>query len=165
MFLSVVYGFFHHDDLLRTLSGGMVKFCEAIQQQFQRRSGAVAEKHRVVELFQEHLDGEIRKLATLAEECRLSVSHFTRSFRRSLGTSAHRYLILHRVEIAKVLLSGTKSSLVEIAAQTGFSDHAAFTRTFLQTSLERLQQNGGANTRAAAFFSKYPNADPLQPHE
>jgi transcriptional regulator GlxA family with amidase domain len=75
----------------------------------------------VEELLQEHLDGEL-KLATLAEECRLSVSHFTRSFRKSYGTSAHRYLILQRVENAKSLLSKTNSSLAEIAAQTGFSD-------------------------------------------
>src|ERR1700693_920941 len=87
------------------------------------------QRRRVVEMLQEHLDGGL-KLGTLAEECRLSVSHFARSFRRSFGTSAHRYLILHRVEIAKALLSETNNSLVEIAAQTGFSDQAAFTRTF-----------------------------------
>jgi transcriptional regulator GlxA family with amidase domain len=87
------------------------------------------QRRRVVELFQEHLDGEV-KLERLAEECRLSVSHFSRSFRRSFGTSAHRYLILQRVEIAKGLLSETSNSLVEIAAQTGFSDQAALTRTF-----------------------------------
>src|SRR6202021_3832758 len=84
---------------------------------------------RAVELLQEHMDGEL-KLETLAEECRLSVSHFARSFRRSFGTSPHRYLTLRRVEIAKVLLSETNSSLVEIAARTGFSDQAALTRTF-----------------------------------
>jgi AraC family transcriptional regulator len=87
------------------------------------------QRRRVVELIREHLDGEL-KLATLAEECRISVSHFARSFRTSFGTSAHRYLILSRVEIAKALLSQTNSSLVEIAAQTGFSDQAALTRTF-----------------------------------
>lgn len=87
------------------------------------------QKRRVVELFHQHLDGDL-KLATLAEECRLSVSHFARSFRKSFGTSAHRYLILQRVEIAKALLSETNNSLVEIAAQTGFSDQAALTRTF-----------------------------------
>jgi AraC family transcriptional regulator len=70
------------------------------------------------------------RLATLAEECGLSVSHFARSFRRSFGTSAHRYLIMHRVEMAKALLSEANSSLVEIAAQTGFSDQAALTRAF-----------------------------------
>jgi AraC family transcriptional regulator len=87
------------------------------------------QRRRVVDLFHEHLDGELR-LETLADECGISVSHFARSFRRSFGTSAHRYLILKRVEIAKALLSETNTSLVEVAAQTGFSDQAAFTRAF-----------------------------------
>lgn len=39
-------------------------------------------------------------------------------------------MILHRIEVAKALLSETNSSLTEIAAQTGFSDQAALTRTF-----------------------------------
>ncbi|MGB9238616.1 MAG: AraC family transcriptional regulator, partial [Terriglobales bacterium] len=77
----------------------------------------------------EHLDCDVR-LETLAHECGLSVSHFARSFRKSFGTSAHRYLILKRVELAKALLSGTNKTLVEIAAQIGFSDQAALTRTF-----------------------------------
>ena len=87
------------------------------------------QRRRVLELFQQHLDGELR-LETVAGECRLSASHFARAFRRSFGTSPHRYLTLRRVEIAKVLLSETNSSLVEIAAQTGFTDQAALTRTF-----------------------------------
>jgi len=87
------------------------------------------QKRRVVELVHEHLDGEI-KLATLAEGCGLSVSHFARSFKKSFGTSAHQYLILHRIEIAKTLLLQTQNSLSEIAVQTGFSDQAALTRTF-----------------------------------
>jgi AraC family transcriptional regulator len=87
------------------------------------------QKRRVVELIHEHLDGEV-KLSRLAEECRLSVSHFARSFKKSFGTSAHQYLILQRIEIAKALLSQTRNSLSEIAALTGFSDQAALTRTF-----------------------------------
>jgi AraC family transcriptional regulator len=90
---------------------------------------ATWQSRRVVELFHEHLDGDV-KLETLAHECGLSVSHFARSFRKSFGTSAHRYLILKRVELAKALLSGTNKALVEIAAQIGFSDQAALTRTF-----------------------------------
>jgi transcriptional regulator GlxA family with amidase domain len=87
------------------------------------------QSRRVVDLFHKHLDGDV-KLETLADECGLSVSHFARSFRRSFGTSAHRYLILKRIELAKALLSGTNKSLAEIAVQTGFSDQAALTRTF-----------------------------------
>src|SRR5271168_4520173 len=87
------------------------------------------QKRRVAELLRENLDGQIG-LADLAHECGLSVSHFAKSFRRSFGTSAHRYLILKRVEIAKALLSETNCSLVDVAAQTGFSDQAALTRAF-----------------------------------
>jgi AraC-like DNA-binding protein len=74
-------------------------------------------------------DGQIG-LADLARECGLSVSHFTRSFRRSFGTSAHRYLILQRIEKAKSLLSNSASALSDVALQAGFSDQASFSRTF-----------------------------------
>jgi AraC family transcriptional regulator len=61
------------------------------------------QQRRATELLAEHLDGSLR-LATLAFECGLSVSHFAKSFRQSFRTSPHRYLILQRVERAKALL-------------------------------------------------------------
>ena len=119
------------DSFTMTVCSHLVRQYGQIPEAVSQFKGGLApwQKRRVVELFKEHLDGEV-KLETLAEECRLSVSHFARSFRRSFGTSAHRYLILQRVEIAKGLLSETNNSLVEIAAQAGFSDQAALTRTF-----------------------------------
>jgi AraC-like DNA-binding protein len=119
------------DSLTMTICSHLVGQYGQSPEAISRFKGGLApwQRRRVVELFKEHLDGEV-KLETLAEECRLSVSHFARSFRRSFGTSAHRYLILQRVEIAKSLLSETNNSLVEIAAQAGFSDQAALTRTF-----------------------------------
>jgi AraC family transcriptional regulator len=87
------------------------------------------QKRRVMELLTEHLDGSVR-LTTLAEECGLSVSHFSRSFRRTFGRSAHQYLILQRIEKAKALLSTSMCALSEAALQAGFSDQAAFSRTF-----------------------------------
>jgi len=87
------------------------------------------QKRRVMELLTEHLDGSVR-LTTLAEECGLSVSHFARSFRRTFGKSAHQYLILQRIQKAKVLLSTSMCVLSEAALQAGFSDQAAFSRTF-----------------------------------
>jgi AraC family transcriptional regulator len=84
---------------------------------------------RARELLHQHLNGDLR-LATLARECGLSVSHFTRSFRRSFGSSVHRYLILRRVETAKAMLRNSTCSLIEIALQSGFPDQAALSRTF-----------------------------------
>lgn len=52
-----------------------------------------------------------------------------RQFRRLLGTSPHRYLVMRRLEQAKRLISiGT--GLAETAAAAGFSDQAHFTRHF-----------------------------------
>ena len=87
------------------------------------------QKRRAVELLKENLDGQIG-LADLARECGLSVSHFSRSFKLSFGTSAHRYLTLQRIEEAKSLLSTSGSSLSDVAVQAGFSDQAGFSRTF-----------------------------------
>jgi AraC family transcriptional regulator len=84
---------------------------------------------RVTELLHEHLDGELR-LSTLASACGLSISHFARSFKISFGAPVHRYLISQRLERAKDLLLHSNKSLSDIALQAGFSDQAAFTRTF-----------------------------------
>jgi AraC family transcriptional regulator len=84
---------------------------------------------RARELLDQHLSGNLR-LATLAHECGLSVSHFTRSFKRSFGSSVHRYLIRQRVETAKTMLRYSTCSLTEIALHSGFSDQPAFSRTF-----------------------------------
>jgi AraC-like DNA-binding protein len=84
---------------------------------------------RARELLDQHLSGDLR-LARLARECGLSASHFARSFRRSFGSSVHRYLILQRVETAKALLLSSSCSLLEIALQSGFADQPAFSRTF-----------------------------------
>ncbi len=96
------------------------------------RQGGLApwQMRRTRELVDHHLTGGDLRLATLAQECGLSVSHFACAFRRSFGSSVHRYIILQRVESAKALLSQTEHSLAEVALQTGFSDQAAFTRTF-----------------------------------
>jgi AraC-like DNA-binding protein len=55
---------------------------------------------------------------------------FARSFKTSFGISTHQWLLQHRIEHAKELMSHTTMSLIEIAIQSGFNDQAAFTRTF-----------------------------------
>lgn len=65
------------------------------------------QQRRAAGLLTENLEGHIR-LADLAYECRLSVSHFARSFKRSFGTSVHRYIISLRIAKAKSLLSNSR---------------------------------------------------------
>jgi AraC-like DNA-binding protein len=113
-------------------------FCTHITQQYAPSAGTIKtyrgglaswQQRRALQLLRENLDGRIG-LADLACECRLSVSHFARSFKRSFGTSPHRYLIFQRIEKAKSLLSNPAFDLSEVALQSGFSDQASFSRTF-----------------------------------
>jgi len=95
------------------------------------RSGlAEWQKTRATELLRENLDGNVR-LADLARECDLSVSHFARSFKTSFGVTSHAWLTDLRIERAKELLA-TTLPLVDVACQSGFGDQAAFTRSFHQ---------------------------------
>jgi AraC-like DNA-binding protein len=52
-----------------------------------------------------------------------------RQFRRLLGTSPHRYLVMRRLERAKRLLK-QGDTLADAAADAGFADQAHFTRHF-----------------------------------
>ena len=89
------------------------------------------QKRRAAELLRENLDGRIR-LADVARECSLSVSHFARSFKATFGMAPHRWLIGRRMERAKELLQQTTTPIADIAIQSGFGDQTAFTRTFRQ---------------------------------
>jgi AraC family transcriptional regulator len=115
----------------------------------------------VTALLDEHLDGNL-KLSTLADECGLSVSHFARSFKRSFGTSAHRYLILQRLEKAKDILLHSNEPLTEIALETGFSDQAAFCRTFRAIVGTTPGKWRNENTHGRHFSSSFLHSSNLR---
>ena len=69
-------------------------------------------------------------LGQLAEACRLSVTHFARAFRRSTGTSAHRWLQERRIERAMAMLASDPAPLAAIAQACGFADQSHFTKIF-----------------------------------
>jgi AraC-like DNA-binding protein len=121
--------FFDHFALM--LCGRLVSAYSSVKVASRADHGGLApwQVRRTRELIDDQLEADLR-LEMLARESRLSVSHFARSFKRSFGSSVHRYLVLQRVERAKALLQYSTHSLAEIALQTGFSDQAAFTRTF-----------------------------------
>jgi AraC family transcriptional regulator len=87
------------------------------------------QKRRATEMIRESLDRNVR-LAELARECGLSVSHFTRAFRKSFGMSPYRWLLERRIDHAKALLVTSDLPIAYIALQSGFSDQASLTRAF-----------------------------------
>lgn len=68
-------------------------------------------------------------LPEVAEQCGLSVAHFSRAFKISTGQSPHAWLQARRLERALQLL-GQDLSLAEIAVACGYADQSHFSRLF-----------------------------------
>ncbi len=66
----------------------------------------------------------------------LSVSAFTRHFRRCHGVAPTRYIMQGRVREAARLLAQTGATIEEIAERTGFPNRAYFSRVFAQLTGE-----------------------------
>ena len=84
---------------------------------------------RVENTLAANLEGDV-SLADLANDCGVSVSHFSRAFRQSKGLSPHQWLLRHRIEQAKALLPDRTLSLSDVALSCGFADQSHFTRVF-----------------------------------
>jgi len=65
-----------------------------------------------------------------ADLTRLSISHFARAFRATVGETPHGYLIRCRVERVKELMLETDLPLAQIALDCGLTDQAHMTRLF-----------------------------------
>jgi AraC family transcriptional regulator len=89
------------------------------------------QERRSKEMLVANLAGNI-PLATIAEACGLSVSHFSRAFRKSTGLAPHSWLQQARIEQAMTMLRQRGPSLSEIALACGFVDQSHFTRVFVQ---------------------------------
>ena len=84
---------------------------------------------RVLEYMNGNLDKKIR-LYALAETASMSLYHFARLFRQSMGLSPYQYLLKQRVERAKQLLRDGHLSVSEVGLSLGFDHPNNFARTF-----------------------------------
>lgn len=77
----------------------------------------------------EHLNEKLT-VSRLSQICRLSRSHFSRAFKRSMGVSPQAWIREQRLLRAKNLIRTTKKSLTEISLECGFCDQAYFCHIF-----------------------------------
>ena len=90
------------------------------------------QERRAKELMSTSLNQDL-PLSRLAAECGLSVRHFARAFRQSVGMPPHRWLLHLRLERAQELLASRALSLADVAIFCGFADQSHFTRAFTGT--------------------------------
>ena len=85
--------------------------------------------HRIYEYISCNLDQNI-SIEELAEMAGLSVHHFARAFKQTVGMPPHSYILQRRIEQAQQMLRTTKVPLSEIALSLGFSDQSHLARHF-----------------------------------
>ena len=98
-----------------------------------RRQGA--SPTRRMHAIRDYLDANrFRQVNSGDLEAVAGLDRFTiaRQFRRQFGTSPHRYLLMRRLASARERIS-LGQPLADIAADTGFSDQAHFSRHFKKT--------------------------------
>lgn len=115
------------DDLLTGIADALVRHADDGNLASPRASDQLALR-RTCDFLQAHSNrqvtsGELEKISGLDRFA------LARQFRLSLGTSPHRYLVMRRLESARLLID-SGMGLAGIALETGFSDQAHFTRHF-----------------------------------
>ena len=69
-------------------------------------------------------------LAQLAGIANLSPRHFCRCFKQATGLPPHRYVLLARIDKAKMMLVDSKYSVTEVATELGFASGSHFSDAF-----------------------------------
>ena len=82
---------------------------------------------RVQDRIEAELDRPIA-LADLAMEAGVSMFHFAREFRHTIGLPPHRYILQRRLGRAIALLADARLSVATVAAAAGFSDASHLAR-------------------------------------
>lgn len=97
----------------------------------QKDEGIEAAKNYIIS----HIKDDI-KVSTLANISRMSTSHFSRVFKSQTGFSPYDYVLMVRLNRAKVLLQNTDMTISQIAEEVGFNSEANFVYFF--TNNERI---------------------------
>ncbi len=84
---------------------------------------------RVIEYIETHLADDL-SIATLASVADRSLHHFSEAFRQSTGVPPHQFVLIRRIERAKVLLISTDMTITEIAFAVGYSSQSHFALKF-----------------------------------
>lgn len=83
----------------------------------------------VVDYIEANLDRDLR-LSALANVSAMSVYHFARRFKETLGVSPHAYVLSRRLDRAQCMLRQRQATLAQVAAACGFSSQAHLTTKF-----------------------------------
>lgn len=132
---------------------------------FEVLSGMDPRVKHAVAFFGDHLPSRI-KMDEVAAAAGLSVSQFSRLFRRDTGSTPSSFVNRLRLERAAVLLERTSLSVSEVMAQVGVNDPSHFARDFRRmhgfsprTFRQHLREAAGPPRWPATLATPPPSID------
>jgi AraC family transcriptional regulator len=84
---------------------------------------------RIIAYINDNLSTDIQA-RDLAKFANLSVSHFFRAFKVSVGLPPREYITRRRVDLAREMMSSTDEPLSQVALACGLNDQSSFCRVF-----------------------------------
>lgn len=111
---------------------------------------ATWQSKRVIAFIEENLASNIQA-QDLASIVHLSVSHFFRAFKISVGVPPHEYITRRRIDFACEMMCTTQDPLSQVALACGLNDQSSFCRVFRrmvgQSPSEWRRANAAGPTR------------------
>jgi AraC family transcriptional regulator len=87
------------------------------------------QKRKVDRYLKQNLDRQVR-VNTVAGHVALSVSYFSRAFKKSFGVTPHMHMLRLRLKLAQQLMLTTEEPLSQIALACGLADQAHLSKLF-----------------------------------
>lgn len=135
--------------------GAFLQLMESIEQQFKKSGGTtlrgLGDLYRLMELFEEQYEKKYRPqspdllaaqryilahfkekecVERAAEQYGVTRRRFNDLFKEAFGVTPHRFIILHKIGIAKKLMASEELALAEVAVLSGFADGYYFSKAF-----------------------------------
>jgi len=118
--------------------GNLYKICASILEKISNKNKgdrmtknlhSISNIEKALELVYHNYNEEL-KIEEIAKLCGYSASNFCKVFKKITGTTFHKFLNHHRVQVAKKLLAETNVSVEQISYTVGFSNTKNLCRIF-----------------------------------
>ncbi|CAM4014090.1 response regulator [Paenibacillus alkaliterrae] len=97
------------------------------------RLDELEESRSIVDKVKQYIAANIDQALSrkdMAQHVYLNQDYLAKLFKKKTGIALSDYVVQERMKLAKMLLSGTRSSIGEVAGSVGYSNFSYFTKTF-----------------------------------
>lgn len=114
-------------------SHNMIQYLEYLLSKAMEYKDVVERPHTIVDTIRDYMDHHFQENLSRDDLSRLvflNPDYLSRLFKKEMGLSISSYLIQKRIDLAKDLLSTTRTPVSVISSQAGYDNFAYFTKVF-----------------------------------